>query len=62
MINFVAFKSEPHMEGGRFNGAWVCPTEKSEFANIFRSWEPEAQILINVGSLTPYFVFCQGSD
>jgi len=46
MINFVAFKSQPELEGSKFNGSWVCQTEKSEFANIFRSWEPEAQAII----------------
>ena len=48
MVNFVAFKSQHDLENSKYNGAWVCCTEKSELINIFRGWEPEVQALINV--------------
>lgn len=48
MINFVAFKSQHEMEGSKFNGPWVCVTDKAEFASWFRDWEPEVQALVDV--------------
>ena len=48
MVNFVAFKSQYDLENSKFNGAWVCISEKSELINIFRGWEPEVQALVDV--------------
>ena len=48
MVNFVAFKSQHDLENSKYNGAWVCCSEKSELISIFRGWEPEVQALINV--------------
>ncbi|KAH9479171.1 FAD-dependent monooxygenase str9 [Psilocybe cubensis] len=47
MINFVAFKSQHDMEGSKFNGPWVCVTDKAEFASWYRDWEPEVQALVD---------------
>ncbi|PPQ94686.1 hypothetical protein CVT25_009541 [Psilocybe cyanescens] len=47
MINFVAFKSQHDMEGTKFNGPWVCVTDKAEFSSWFRDWEPEVQALVD---------------
>lgn len=50
MINFVAFKSQHDMEGTKFNGPWVCVTDKAEFSSWFRDWEPEVQALVDVSA------------
>ncbi|KDR80975.1 hypothetical protein GALMADRAFT_1117498 [Galerina marginata CBS 339.88] len=47
MVNFVAFKSQHEMEYSKFNGPWVCPTDKSEFVSTFKHWEPEVQALLD---------------
>ncbi|KAF8961501.1 hypothetical protein BDZ97DRAFT_1664184 [Flammula alnicola] len=47
MINFVAFKSQHDLENTKFNGSWVCPTDKNEFISLFRNWEPEVQALLD---------------
>ncbi|KAF4610492.1 hypothetical protein D9613_007229 [Agrocybe pediades] len=47
MVNFVAFKSQHELENSKFNGPWVCPTEKAEFVSFFRNWEPEVQALLD---------------
>ncbi|PPQ74337.1 hypothetical protein CVT24_000691 [Panaeolus cyanescens] len=46
-INLAAFKCQPELSGSKFNGAWVCPTDKSEFQGIFRNWEPDVQALLD---------------
>ncbi|KAF8159235.1 salicylate hydroxylase [Crassisporium funariophilum] len=46
-INFVAFKARHDLEDTKFNGPWVGPTDKSEFLNMFRNWEPEVQALLD---------------
>jgi hypothetical protein len=48
MVNFVAFKLQHDLENSKYNGAWVCFSEKSELINIFRGWEPEVQALVDV--------------
>ncbi|KAF9563568.1 FAD/NAD(P)-binding domain-containing protein [Agrocybe pediades] len=47
MVNFVAFKSQHELENSKFNGPWVCTTEKAEFMSSFRNWEPEVQALLD---------------
>jgi salicylate hydroxylase len=47
-VNFVGFKSQHDLENSKFNGAWVCISEKSELINIFKDWEPEVQALLDV--------------
>ncbi|KAF8991048.1 hypothetical protein BDQ17DRAFT_1287752 [Cyathus striatus] len=47
LINFVAFKTQQHLEGTKFNGQWVCPGDISEFASSFQTWEPEVQALMD---------------
>ncbi|KAJ3503878.1 hypothetical protein NLJ89_g8235 [Agrocybe chaxingu] len=46
-INFVAFKAQHHLENTKFNGAWVGIADRSEFATMFRNWEPEVQALLD---------------
>ncbi|KAF8202568.1 hypothetical protein BJ912DRAFT_872417 [Pholiota molesta] len=46
-INFVAFKSQHNLEHSKYNEAWVCPTDKTEFITLFRDWEPEVQALLD---------------
>lgn len=48
MVNFVAFKAQHDLENSKFNGPWVCPGDKSEFMSIFRDWESEVQVLLEV--------------
>ena len=48
MVNFVAFKSRHDLENSKFNGAWVCFSEKSDLINAFRGWEHEVQALVDV--------------
>ena len=48
MVNFVAFKSQHDLESSKYNGAWVCSSEKSELIDIFRGWEREVQALLDV--------------
>ena len=48
-VNFVAFKAQHELEHTKFPGSWVCSTDKSEFASLFRNWEPEVQALVDVG-------------
>lgn len=57
MINLVAFTSRHELEGTKFTGPWVCPTEKEEFLAAFRDWEPEVQALLDVGILHMIFSF-----
>ncbi|KJA23632.1 hypothetical protein HYPSUDRAFT_215178 [Hypholoma sublateritium FD-334 SS-4] len=47
MVNFVAFKSQHHLEHSKYHEAWVCPTDKTEFLGMFRDWEPEVQALLD---------------
>ncbi|RXW17572.1 hypothetical protein EST38_g8284 [Candolleomyces aberdarensis] len=46
-INFVAFKSRHDLEGTKFNGPWVSPSDSSEVTSMFRTWEPEVQALMD---------------
>ena len=48
MVNFVAFKSQHDLENSKFNGEWVCLSEKSELIITFGGWEPEVQALVDV--------------
>ena len=50
MINFVAFKTQYDLENSKYNGAWVSFCEKSELVKIFRGWESEVQVLVDVRS------------
>ncbi|KAJ7097196.1 hypothetical protein B0H15DRAFT_33887 [Mycena belliarum] len=47
LINFVAFKCRHDLEHTEFAGAWVGPGDKSQFADLFAHWEPEAQALLH---------------
>jgi len=47
MINFVAFVCRHDLEGTKFDGPWVGPSDTSQFAGMFAHWEPEVQALIN---------------
>ncbi len=47
-VNFVAFKMQHDLEGTKFNGSWVCQTDKSECSGTFKNWEPEVQALMDV--------------
>ncbi|THU98077.1 salicylate hydroxylase [Dendrothele bispora CBS 962.96] len=47
MINFVAFDMRHDLENTRFNGPWVCASDKSKFASRFSGWEPEVQTLLD---------------
>ena len=53
MVNFVAFKSQHHLEHSKYHEAWVCPTDKTEFMGMFRDWEPEVQALLDVSRRSP---------
>ena len=48
MVNFVAFISRHDLENSKFNGAWVCFSDKSELIKIFGEWESEVQALVDV--------------
>ena len=48
MINFVAFKTQYDLENSKYDGAWVCFSEKSELIKFFRGWESEVQTLVDV--------------
>ena len=48
MIDFVAFKTQYDLENSKYNGAWVSFSEKSELVKIFRGWETEVQVLVDV--------------
>ena len=56
-MNFVAFKAQHDMEGTKFNGAWVCKTDRSECLGMFKNWEPEVQALLDVRSSARYTTF-----
>lgn len=60
MINLVAFTSRHELEGTKFNGPWVCPTEKQEFLAAFRNWEPEVQALLDVSIIPSALIFFYG--
>ncbi|KAJ7065673.1 hypothetical protein C8F01DRAFT_1126365 [Mycena amicta] len=47
MINFVAFTCRHDLENTRFDGPWVAPGDKSQFAGLFANWEPEVQALLH---------------
>ncbi|KAJ7648636.1 hypothetical protein DFH06DRAFT_1209241 [Mycena polygramma] len=47
MINFVAFHCRHDLENTKFDGPWMGPGDKAQFAGIFAHWEPEAQALIH---------------
>lgn len=57
MINFVAFTAQHELEGTKFNGPWVCPTDRSDVADMFQGWEPEVQALFNVSGQAPIRTF-----
>ena len=52
MINFVAFKTQYDLENSKYNGAWVSFSEKSELIKIFKGWESEVQVLVDVRSFS----------
>ncbi|KAJ7031865.1 hypothetical protein C8F04DRAFT_1109318 [Mycena alexandri] len=46
-INFVAFICRHDLENTEFDGPWVEPGDKSQFAQIFAHWEPDVQALVH---------------
>ncbi|KAG6819243.1 hypothetical protein H0H93_013852, partial [Arthromyces matolae] len=46
LINFVAFTARHDLEHSPFDGPWVSPVDRSEFAPFFDKWETEAHQLI----------------
>lgn len=47
-INFVAFTLRHDLENTRYDGPWVGPGDKAQFAALFADWEPEVQALLHV--------------
>ncbi|KAG2012183.1 salicylate hydroxylase [Coprinopsis cinerea AmutBmut pab1-1] len=47
MVNFVAFKAQHDLEDTKFNGPWVCPSDRAEVAGMYQTWEPEVQALFD---------------
>ncbi|TFK64958.1 FAD/NAD(P)-binding domain-containing protein [Pluteus cervinus] len=48
LINFAAFTARHDLENSKFDGPWMCPVNKSEFAPYFEHWEPDVQELFEV--------------
>ncbi|KAF7300219.1 hypothetical protein MKEN_01345700 [Mycena kentingensis (nom. inval.)] len=48
MVNCVAFTCRHNLENTRYEGPWVGPADKAQFAGYFAHWEPEVQALLQV--------------
>ncbi|KAG5634066.1 hypothetical protein H0H81_003564 [Sphagnurus paluster] len=46
-VNFVAYDSQPELEGTTFNGPWVSTVSPTELAGLFSTWETDIQTLIS---------------